>query len=818
MLHEVQKMYDGNKNLQKFINTAVERTMVQIARAHRKDDMAFGRQVVQEFSDYALDTIVSQHEEIERNQAALVELQQHAQKLEDDLAALKGDNFKLKSDIQNLRGSRVIGRIIKAREKVGQAKGSARGIPMYAVSKSKRAISKVSPEFVKPVIRYTVLRPARKLIRLTQRQNEWEKYRTSAKHVLVDNSKWAADKPLVTVVVPYFNRADTIDETLQSLQNQTFQDFETILVNDGSTDQISVDKLSQIKKDYPFVKVIDQENQGVARARNNGIKLSKGKYVICLDSDDIIDPTYVEKCTIELEAYPQVGLVTTYKKDFGVSTEAYHIVPYNPLGLYDNNMVITAAEFRKEAWQKSGGYKSDLGYEDWDYWLSLAEHGYWGKLIPEELFHYRVALASRFTEDKEVHWNNIKKIHQMHPGYKSKIKKLLNQRVTTRFATPTTAFINVQKKEQYLQAAKKKPRVLITLPWMTFGGAESLVVNYCYQIKNDFDISFVTGLKSEHEWEYKFREITPNIYHLANMFDDPGLQLEFVSNYIQTRGIDVLHIVHHGVLFPMLPELKKRYPRLKVIVTMFNTVAEQFSLSTNYKDYIDVYTSDNAKVIHRYCEILGNDITTRVIPNGIDCSDVFRLDLFNRDEVRENLGLQKDELAVFFVGRLSEEKNPDVFVHAASQVAKAGNKKAKFFMVGDGGMRTEIEALIESLGPKNVTYLGYQSNVASYLSAADIFVLPSSAEGFPLTRIEAMAMRVVVVASDVGAVADVVENGTDGFVVTPGSADEITEAVNTLSADSALLKNMKSRSRKKVEEKYSVVQLGKNYSHLYRGE
>lgn len=818
LLQEVEKMYKGHRNLENFISKAVEGSMVSIARAHQQDSESFGRKVVNEFGDYALDTIVMQHDEIMRNQETINTIEAERRKLEDDIAILKSDNFKLKADLQDLRGSRVIGKIIATREKAGRAIKNNGSLPLFVVSKTKHAVSKVSPEFIKPVIRTSVLRPARMAHRLRNKKNAWNKYVSSAERVRRAVTEWNRDKPLVSIIVPYYNRADTIDATLTSLQQQTFQDFETIIVNDGSTDQVSIDRLAEISKQHPFVAVKNQDNHGVAVARNNGIKAARGKYIICLDSDDIIEPTYIEKCTAVLEANPDTGIITTYKKNFGVSSEAYHIAPYNPLELFDNNMVITAAQFRKEAWEQSGGYTSDIGYEDWEYWLKLAEHGFWGKLIPEELFNYRVALSSRFTEDKEIHWSNIKKIHQLHHKYKSTVKSLLAQRKTISVATPETAFVNISKATQYTKPPKDKRNILITLPWMTFGGAESLVVNFCSQMQNDFNVSFMTGLKSEHEWEYKFREITPNIYHLANLFDDPALQIEFVSNYISTRKIDTLHIVHHGVLFPMLPEIKKRHPKLRVIVTMFNDVAEQFSLATNYAGYIDEFTSDNAKVINHYRQLLGYGIKGRVIPNGIDCSDVFRLDLFDREAVRKDLALAENDLAIFFVGRLSSEKNPDVFVRVAHEVANKGNKKARFFIVGDGGMRPEIESLITELKVTNITYLGYQSDVAHFMSAADVFVLPSSAEGFPLTMIEAMAMRVVVVASDVGAVAEVLENGYDGYVVAPGSVEEITEAILSLSGDSSLLNKMKKRSRQKVEEKYSILQLGKNYTNLYKGD
>ncbi len=734
---------------------------------------------------------------------------------------LKGQLFNSRQEVQSLRNSRVIGKIIKARESVGEIKPKTKQFPRKAVIKTKHLFSGVAPDAVKPAIRSVVLRPARKVLRAYDKSRSKNSNMHQNGVEYIPNNNWNKKTPLVSIVVPYFNRADTIDETIQSVFAQTFSDHELILVDDGSTDQESVKKLEQLRIDYPTIIILEQKNQGVAAARNNGISKARGKYIVCLDSDDIIDPTYVEKCLIVLELNQDIGLTTTYRKDFGVITDEFRGAPYEPIELFKNNMVTTAAMFRKKAWEVSGGYKSDIGYEDWEFWLTLAEHGFWGKLLPEFLFSYRVAMSSRFMEDKEAHWNNIKIIQNMHKQYAKKIKQIASQRrVSKLITTKETLFQNLSNKVDYHKQDNKKPRVLVTIPWMTFGGAETLIYNYCQEIKSGFNITFMTGLESKHEWEYKFKEITPNVYHLANLFEDKQYYLEFILNYIKTRDIQILHIIHNGFTFEMLSEIKKHFPDLKVIVTMFNDRVDYFLDSTNYSDYINVYTSDNSRVTKHYQEILGNSVSTRVIPNGIDCYSTFRADLFDRTKERDTLGLSENDIAVFFVGRLSEEKNPDVFVEVAKKInLMIGKKPIKFYMIGDGDMRNQIEEMISKSKAKNVRYLGYFNNleVARLMSAADIFMLPSSIEGFPLSILEAMAMRLAVVASDVGAVAEVLNDGVDGFVVKPGNIEEITKTIIKLESDRDLLRKVKVGARNKVEDNYSNTILGRNYTDLYNG-
>jgi len=293
-----------------------------------------------------------------------------------------------------------------------------------------------------------------------------------------------------------------------------------------------------------------------------------------------------------------------------------------------------------------------------------------------------------------------------------------------------------------------------------------------------------------------------------------------MSNYISTRGIKLLHVIHNGFTFDMLPELKKRHPNLKVIVTMFNDrVPEYFERSVSDAKYIDIFSSDNMIVTDHYKKLLGDSKQLVTIPNGINCYDVFNPKLFNRQQSRSSLGVEDDELAIFFIGRLSEEKNPDVFVEVAKRMLV--DKKAtklKFFMIGDGPMRQVLEKSILAIKSKNIQYLGYMASadVSKYLASADVFVLPSSIEGFPLSLLEAMSMGVVSIASHVGAVPDVIKNGENGFVISPpGSINAIVKVLDVLRKDPQKVAKVKNIAREDIEKKYSNKLLGENYAKMY---
>ncbi len=805
---EFMKMFGNNEEYGLTISKAAAAVLDRLVEADQVKGKNLIATALQDLPGITKSGLIYMQQKQHELSKALQNKSEEIEALTLEVLDLRRTVFMLQDELQALKNARLLGKIIRFRNFIGSLRREVVHFPRLVLHQIRVVIAPFFPAPIRRSLKWTYKMARSKL----HKSSRARPVTTN----IVRNKRWNEKSPLVSVVIPYYNRGDTIDDTINSLKSQTFQDFETIIIDDGSIDEESVKKLEWVEKNKVDVHVIRQKNQGVAAARNNGITEAKGRYIICLDSDDMLEDTFIEKCTVVLESSPDTALVTSHQEMFGVLKEAHKNSQYNPLKLFRDNMVITAAEFRREAWEDSGGYKSGMGYEDWEYWINLSEHGFWGKLIPEELFKYRTSMQSRYVDDKDVHWNNLKVIRALHPKYKKNINKLLAKRVGAKnIVEVSTAFINMGGTNSFLQAVNERPSILITIPWMTFGGAETLIYNYCREIKEDFNITFVTGLKSDHEWEYKFKEITPYIYHLANLFEDEALYIEFISNYIKTRNIDILHIIHNGFTFKMLPVIRRLHPNLKIVVTMFNDRVEYFEQSIGVQQYLDAFITDNAGVAKHYTQKLEPGKTVSVLPNGINCYEEYNPNLFDRTVERHALGLKEEDMAVFFVGRLSVEKNPDVFAKVAKQMLVSDRTaNIKFFIIGDGPMRPEIEKAVKDV-KGGITYLGYQPEVAKYLSAADVFVLPSSIEGFPLSILEAMAMNVAVIASNVGAVADVIDSGAEGFVVSPGSVTEIVDALRKLRDQPELLKSMKTKAREKVEKNYSNRILGKNYKEEY---
>ena len=121
--------------------------------------------------------------------------------------------------------------------------------------------------------------------------------------------------PKVSVVIPYYNAGRYIDEAVDSILAQTYHDYEIIIVNDGSTDPYSQEKLESYK--HPSISVIHQENKKMSAARNTGIQAAKGEYILTLDADDRFSPTFLEKATAILDNSSQLGVVNCHHQTFG---------------------------------------------------------------------------------------------------------------------------------------------------------------------------------------------------------------------------------------------------------------------------------------------------------------------------------------------------------------------------------------------------------------------------------------------------------------------------------------------------------------------
>lgn len=202
------------------------------------------------------------------------------------------------------------------------------------------------------------------------------------------------------------------------------------------------------------------------------------------------------------------------------------------------------------------------------------------------------------------------------------------------------------------------------------------------------------------------------------------------------------------------------------------------------------------------------------IPNGVDLAAFVPAAGQERRTLRGRLGLPEDRVLCAFVGRLTPQKDPDLLLEAWTM---GGFSQAHLIFVGDGPLRRSLEARVTS-GPlaEQVTFAGPTADVAPYLKAADLLVLPSRAEGMSNTLLEAMACGIPVVATDLPANREVVgTDGRAGWLVRPGDAPELSRAIRTLATTPSLRRDIGAAARARVEERFDLRRVAEQYLALY---
>ncbi len=199
------------------------------------------------------------------------------------------------------------------------------------------------------------------------------------------------DDPAVSVVLPCYNAHADLPRALDSVRAQTFRDFEIVVVDDGSTDPATRAALDALGGD---VRLVRQENRGLAGARNAGFRAARGIYVLPLDCDDWIDATFLEKGVAILNRDPNLAYVFSHialeGEKAGVLAKGFNA--FEQLFL---NQLPYCLLIRREIWERLGGYDETMraGYEDWEFNIRAAARGHFGQPVEEPLFHYRVSAS-----------------------------------------------------------------------------------------------------------------------------------------------------------------------------------------------------------------------------------------------------------------------------------------------------------------------------------------------------------------------------------------------------------------------------------------
>jgi glycosyltransferase involved in cell wall biosynthesis len=639
-------------------------------------------------------------------------------------------------------------------------------------------------------------------------------YRTNLelknKLIFKNQKKWPENKPLISVIIPCYNYGVFLKGALDSVFSQTFQNFEVIVINDGSTDGETIHVLNKLN--YSKTRVIHQNNQGLAQTRNNGARLSQGKYLCFFDPDDLMEPTYLEKALIVLEKNEKLGSSYCWVKCFGEADSKWITTDLDPRIMRNGNISPSHSVIRKKAWikvkrkNKKGFLSKYTPIEDYAFWIDMVSCGYGGKVIPEILINYRIhdkSLSAVYRDSIEERFGDLKIDYNnffLNDKYLDKISMKYKHIIKI-----NNFMENLNREKDYVHY--RKP-LIIFLPWIDVGGIEKVLLQVLKELKeNKFTIYLFTTERSNNVWHDKFYSVTPYIYHLYHFLDQEDF-VEFILNFVKTRRIKVICGIHSAFFYDKAREIKKYFNNIRIIDILHND-SDLGYLNVSFKNDLlitkHIVISDRIKnsLIQRGVDPL----KIETIYNGVDTEEKFNPGKY----VFKN---HLEKLVVVFMGRFSREKRPLDFVKIAEFFNN--DDRVEFMMGGDGILRENIEEYIEINNINNVKLLGIV-DPEKYFVCSDILILTSEIEGFPLAALEAMAMENAILTTDVGEIEKIVLNGENGYVTSEiGNIMFFVNKIKYYIENRNMLIKHKKRARLTVKDKYNSREMVAKYRDIFK--
>lgn len=354
-----------------------------------------------------------------------------------------------------------------------------------------------------------------------------------------------------------------------------------------------------------------------------------------------------------------------------------------------------------------------------------------------------------------------------------------------------------------------------------FFGAERVILNLASQ-NNGSVIPWVGAINNKHNPHLEIIQEAQKAGLKTAVFDSRSqadLKTLFsIKRFLKENSIDILHT--HNYKSDIIGFLATRLTRVKWVATIHGWISSDSKL--RWYESLDRFVLKFAgKVIcvsqNNFDMLLNKGInqgSLAVIANGVD------LEQFScagpNQNLKKSLGIEPQEIVIAIVGRLGEEKGHKVLFKALSSIAPQYSD-LKCLVVGDGPLRKKLQEQVNALNlSRHIIFIGNRQDMPDIYKICDILVNASFTEGLPMTILEAMASRVTVIATRVGALPLVIKNEENGILLDPGDPDTLSQAIIGLLKDVDKRKALAQQAYKDVCEHFSEQRMAENYKNLYQ--
>lgn len=370
-------------------------------------------------------------------------------------------------------------------------------------------------------------------------------------HILAD----LMAEPVVSIVTPVLNPGPEFVETKRSLQQQTFQQWEWVVVDDGTTDPVSLALLAEEVRDDPRIRRVTlPRNAGLSAARNRGVAEARADFTVLLDGDDLMEPTAIEKWLWYLLSNPHLSFCKGFSVGFGAQKYLWKRGFHDGPLFLDENLVDVTSMLRTRVIREIGGFDESNrdGLEDWEFWLRAAYHGAWGGTVPEYLNWYR-------RRPDPERWANLSPegLSGFGTELRSRYPTLTRETFPVPFARHEGPDTGAADRLHGVNALERHPKRLLLLE-QTLGDEphDRAVWQFIRQLIADgWEVTVVaTGIAGSPE-AGRLEELTPDVF-VATNFLHPALLPSFIDYLSASRGFTLVCVSRSELGLRLVPELR----------------------------------------------------------------------------------------------------------------------------------------------------------------------------------------------------------------------------------------------------------------------
>lgn len=375
---------------------------------------------------------------------------------------------------------------------------------------------------------------------------------------------------------------------------------------------------------------------------------------------------------------------------------------------------------------------------------------------------------------------------------------------------------------------KNKKNILCILPYMIIGGAERAFLNIAKGIdQGRFNFHLVTITPADNDLYNEFHSYFQNIIIPVKRIKSQVICNKYFCELINRLNIDIVLINSNSLIgYKYLSQLKSQFKHIKTVDLLH---AEEGIGALNELDWVIPHLDIRICISNRLKEYMVKKYKKfeieekyikrlKVIRNGIDIK-FYSPNASLKGKFKSRYGISNDAKIISFIGRFSYEKRPLLFVDIARQIiAKSHNYKLKFIMVGDGAEFDEVKCTINRYGINDHFILtGMINDIRELLADTYILLVVSKREGIPFVVLEAMAMKIPVISTDVGAIHEVIENNVNGILVNPENkvVESFTFKILDLLSEDQMYKALVEKTRETIVTKYSLETTDTKYKCVF---